>query len=72
MTDFQKKRLAYFKKAAQNYDWVRLGLGDVEIFNEAEANELNCNAAASWSEKAEIIALKEEIERLMAMLNETP
>lgn len=36
MTEFQKKRLAYFKKASTNYDWVRLGPGDIEIFNESD------------------------------------
>lgn len=34
MTEFQKKRLEYFKKSALNYDWIRLGPGDVEIFDE--------------------------------------
>ena len=32
MTEFQKKRLAYFIKAAKNNDWVRLGPGDDELF----------------------------------------
>jgi hypothetical protein len=31
LTDFQKKRLQYFIKAADNYDWVRLGPGDIEL-----------------------------------------
>lgn len=28
MTEFQKKRLEYFIKAANNYEWVRLGPDD--------------------------------------------
>jgi hypothetical protein len=29
---FQKKRLEYLKKAAVNYNWVRLGPQDAELF----------------------------------------
>lgn len=32
MTEFQKKRLKYFIKAAEKGEWVQLGKGDVEIF----------------------------------------
>lgn len=52
MNDFQKKRLAYFIKAARNFDWVRLGPGDVEILGEAEVNEHNYKAADSWEDAA--------------------
>lgn len=34
MNEFQKKRLAYFIKAAKNNDWVRLGPGDDELLEE--------------------------------------
>jgi hypothetical protein len=30
MTEFEKKRLAYFIKAAKNNDWVQLSPGDAE------------------------------------------
>ena len=52
MTEFQKKRLSYFIKAARNHDWVRLGPGDVEILGEAEVNEHNYKAADSWEDAA--------------------
>lgn len=73
MNEFQKKRLQYFKKAALNYDWVRLAPADVEMLEEAEANEHNFKAADSWQEHAvkvigddadkegEIIELKEAL-----------
>jgi len=40
MTEFQKKRIEYFKKAAQNYDWVRLGLGDVGLLSSINTDEI--------------------------------
>lgn len=40
---FKEKRLAYFKKAAQNYDWVRLGSIDAEIFEEILNNNRDSN-----------------------------
>lgn len=81
MTEFQKKRLAYFIKAARNYDWIRLGPGDVEILGEAEVNQHNYKAADSWENAAmmqmegrsraedEVIDLKEEIVNLKELLN---
>lgn len=32
MTEFEKKRLKYFIKAAEKGEWVQLGKGDAEIF----------------------------------------
>lgn len=82
MTEFQKKRLAYFIKAARNHDWVRLGPGDVEILVEAEVNEHNFVAADKWQEmaikqqefgmekEAEVIELKEKIQELEKKLED--
>jgi hypothetical protein len=34
MTEFQKKRIAYFAKACKAYEWVRLGPSDAEMFEQ--------------------------------------
>ncbi len=34
MTEFQKKRLEYFKKAAEKSEWVRLGPDDVAMLEQ--------------------------------------
>lgn len=39
MTNFQKKRLEYFKKAAENGSWVRLAKEDLEILNSISKDE---------------------------------
>lgn len=38
MNEFQYKRLFYFKKAAQEYGWVRLSPQDIEAFSEIIVN----------------------------------
>lgn len=44
MTDFQKKRLDYFIKAATKSEYVQLGPGDIEILEiQKELYEKVCN-----------------------------
>jgi len=59
MTDFEKKRLEYFIKAAKNYDWVRLGPGDVSILGIVQ--ELHSNYEQVEKLKAEILKTQEEM-----------
>lgn len=39
LTEFEKKRLNYMMKAAANYDWVRLGPGDVDTIKKLLENK---------------------------------
>jgi len=39
LTDFEKKRLSYMIRAAANYEWVRLGPGDVDTIKKLLENK---------------------------------
>lgn len=47
MTEFEKRRLAYFQRAAKNSEWIRLGPGDVSFLS-------------SFVSESELIAMKDQ------------
>ena len=71
MTPFQLKRLDYFKKAATNHDWIRLGPGDVELFEECITNEILRVAEKVMENHKELFQDLAELERREKQMDAT-